>query len=92
MANVEPPVARRFDPESIDLAVLTRRVRAALPSPPRGPITGRTEIRDAVGTILGCSALEAEAIVETMIGRGFAVFDADDGLGGGAFRFRPEAP
>lgn len=36
-----------------------------------GAIVGRTRFRDEVARHLGCSKLEAETLVDTMIGRGF---------------------
>lgn len=60
-------------PEDIDLADLTRRLRDASGRVFVGAIVGRTAIRDEVASMLDCSLLEAEQLVDTMIGRGFLI-------------------
>lgn len=65
-----------LDPESIDLGEVARALAATLASVPlEGPVVGRTRLRDAAAEQLGCSQLQAEQIVDTMIGRGFIRFD-----------------
>lgn len=72
---------QHFDPEQIDLAVLTRALRSAFDAPIEGAIVGRTAVRDAVARELRCSQLQAEQLVDTMIGRGFlARHEAPDGM------------
>ena len=44
---------------------------------PEGFVRGRTVLRDTVVASLGCSELEAEEVVDTMIGRGFLRFSGD---------------
>lgn len=44
---------------------------------PAGYLRGRTAIRDAVVRRLGCSALEAEELVDTLEARGFLRYPAD---------------
>ncbi|MEP7121621.1 MAG: hypothetical protein ABJE95_11950 [Byssovorax sp.] len=67
-----------FDVEQVDLAALAAGLsRTFQDSSPAGYIRGRTVIRDAVGAQLGCSEVEAERLVETMIGRGFLRFTGD---------------
>lgn len=75
--------------EEIDLAVVTEELRRRLPDPLEGFVRGRTIARDAVATQLGCSELEAERLVDTMIGRGFLRFsgDAARATEGGVWRF-----
>jgi hypothetical protein len=53
-----------------------------------GYVRGRTSLRDAVLQRLGCSELEAEQLVDTMVARGFIAFDGEPGSssGGGAWR------
>lgn len=71
-ANGETDEHPRLDPESIDLAELVRVVRGLCGSALPGEIVGKTRMRDALVTHLHCSELEAEQLVDTMIGRGFA--------------------
>jgi alkylhydroperoxidase family enzyme len=63
----------RFDPEQVDLAETTERLRALCGSVVQGAIVGRTLLRDAVVEELRCSELEAEALIDTLIARGFVV-------------------
>lgn len=69
-----------LDPERVDLAALVAHLRHELPEAPRGAISGRTVMRDVVAKHLGCSALEAEKLVDTLVARGFARLEraADD--------------
>jgi hypothetical protein len=72
---------QRLDPESIDLALVARALETAVGATALGAIVGRTRLRDAVVGHLDCSMLEAEQIVDTMIGRGFLVLErTEDGL------------
>lgn len=66
-------MANSIDVEEIDLASLARRLLSAVGSPVEGYVVGRTVMRDAVASILGCSLLEAENLVETLISRGLVV-------------------
>jgi hypothetical protein len=65
--------SRAFDPESVDLAVLARWLREAYGSSVEGAVVGRTILRDEVVRRLGCSQLEGEQLVDTMIARGIVV-------------------
>jgi hypothetical protein len=57
--------------EDIDLVELTRDLETQFEhAPPEGLVAGRTEIRDAVLRRLGCSQLEAEELVDTLVLRG----------------------
>jgi hypothetical protein len=61
-----------FRPEDIDLAEVAASLQDQFRNQlPVGYIPGKTKIRDAVMSKLGCSALEAERIVDTMSMRGF---------------------
>jgi hypothetical protein len=60
-----------IDLESVDLAQLARRLRETCGPSIEGPLMGRTCFRDAVVKHLGCSELEAEQLVDTMVQRGF---------------------
>lgn len=62
---------RVLDPENIDLAELAAVLSAACGATISGEVIGRTRLRDVVVQHLDCSQLEAELIVDTMIGRGF---------------------
>jgi hypothetical protein len=43
-----------------------------------GDLAGRSKMRDVVAAHLGCSLLEAEELVDTLIARGFAGLVHDD--------------
>ena len=58
--------------ETVDLSELVSAVGQRVDSPLEGGVVGRTQIRDLVAAHLGCSLLEAEQLVDTMVGRGFA--------------------
>lgn len=67
----------KLDVEAIDLEQLARVVRRKCEGPLIGPITGRTNVRDIIAAHLGCSMLEAEELVDTMVARGFARLERD---------------
>lgn len=81
-----------FDPEMIDLAALARKLADVLrESSLEGAIVGRTLLRDAVAAQLRCSQLDAERLVDTMVGRGFLRFDRDaSGASPGIWRIDPQ--
>ncbi len=61
-----------FEPEEVDLEDLAVRLGQAFGEvPPVGYLPGRTALRDAVASQLGCSQLQAEEVVDTMVERGF---------------------
>jgi hypothetical protein len=43
-----------------------------------GAIAGRSSVRDVVAAHLDCSMLEAETLVDTLVGRGFLRLVRDD--------------
>lgn len=57
--------------EEIDLATLTRDLKATVGLAVPGRMAGRTAYRDGVVSICACSALEAEYLVDTLVVRGF---------------------
>jgi hypothetical protein len=61
----------RFDPDSLDLAQITRSLRVSCGAFVEGAIVGRTLLRDQIADQVGCSLLVAEQIVDTLILRGF---------------------
>jgi hypothetical protein len=64
--------------EDVDLAELTAGVRHRFSgAAPIGYLAGRTALRDAVILELGCSDLEAETIVDTLVARGFVRYEGD---------------
>ena len=66
-----------FCPEEIDLAQIAAEMRLAFgEGPPAGYLPGKTTFRDFVMTKLGCSSLEAEQLVDTMIARGFLRYES----------------
>jgi hypothetical protein len=60
-----------FAPETVDLESLRNVLEEQCGSFVEGDIVGRTRLRDEVSRHLGCSELEAERLVDTMVGRGF---------------------
>lgn len=60
-----------LDVEQVDLAELLSLLRAHH-TELAGELTGRSKMRDLVAGHLGCSLLEAEVLVDTLIARGFA--------------------
>ncbi len=64
--------------EEVDLAELTESLRRRFAgAAPIGYLDGRTALRDAVAAELGCSELEAEDIVDTLVARGFVRYEGD---------------
>jgi len=62
--------------ETIDLADIAAELAAIFAGgPPLGYVPGRTVMRDAVVSKLDCSQLQAEEIVDTMIARGFLIYE-----------------
>jgi hypothetical protein len=55
----------------VDLAALTEAIRDRVGDSVDGVVLGRTRLRDAAQDELGCSAIEAERIVDTMVLLGF---------------------
>lgn len=65
--------SRAFDPENVDLAVVAGWLRETYGSSVVGAVVGRTLLRDEVVRRLGCSQLEGEQLVDTMVARGIVV-------------------
>lgn len=64
--------------EEIDLDAVSESIaRLFGHRPPVGYLRGKAVLRDAVEQALGCSALQAEEIVDTMESRGFLRFEGD---------------
>jgi hypothetical protein len=64
--------------EDIDLAALAEALQRTFEGHvPTGYLPGRTVFRDAVVEELECSQLEAEQLIDTMIGRGFLRYQGD---------------
>ena len=64
--------------EEIDLAALAEDLRRFYwDDPPVGYLRGRTAFRDAIALRLGCSAVEAEDLMDTLEARGFLQFGGD---------------
>ncbi|MEY4550060.1 MAG: hypothetical protein RL685_6255, partial [Pseudomonadota bacterium] len=64
-------MVERFSPEAVDLAALARVLAGACGETVVGAVVGRTQLRDVVVQHLGCSQLEGEQMVDTMVARGF---------------------
>jgi len=72
-----PGRTMKLDVEEIDLARLAEAVGRCAEGPLEGAIVGRSIVRDIVANHLGCSMLEAEQLVDTLIARGFARLERD---------------
>jgi hypothetical protein len=58
--------------EEVDLEAVAAHLQAVFSgSPIEGSVVGRTQMRGALSDHLGCSELDAERLIDTMIGRGF---------------------
>ena len=69
------PIAPMFLVDDVDLGELTAALlRCFGETLVEGYLDGRTILRDAVATQLGCSVLEAEELVDTLESRGFLRF------------------
>lgn len=64
-------MTKPFEPETVDLAALRAVLHARCGAFVEGAVVGRTRLRDEVIAQLGCSVLEAEQVVDTMISRDF---------------------
>ena len=65
-------------PEEIDLAKLRSRLVEFFGSVrPAGYVEGKGELRAAVTSILECSELEAEQLVDTLEARGLIQYDGE---------------
>ena len=63
--------------ESIDLRTVSRSLAEAFRHhAPHGYLRGKTAMRDHLEEELGCSALEAEELVDTLESRGFLRFES----------------
>jgi hypothetical protein len=61
--------------EDVDLLSLAQALRERFGNTlDEGYLSGRTVLRDAVATQLGCSSLEAEDLVDTMESCGYMIF------------------
>lgn len=57
-----------IDIEYVDIAALLRFLAVAFrEAPPEGDVVGRSKLRDAVAAQLGCSQLQAEQLVDTLV-------------------------
>ena len=64
--------------EDVDLAQLALELREkAPPGEPKGYLRGKSTLRDLVVSLLGCSELEAEDLVETLESRGYLRFEGN---------------
>ena len=69
-----------FSLEDVDLAELTAAIRNRFAGAgPMGYLAGRTALRDAVSLELGCSDLQSETLVDTLVERGFVRYEGDPG-------------
>ncbi|HKU36646.1 MAG TPA: hypothetical protein VJR89_00830 [Polyangiales bacterium] len=60
-----------MDIERVDIAALLRFLATTFrDAPPQGEVVGRSQLRDAVTAELGCSQLQAEQLVDTLVMRG----------------------
>lgn len=68
-----------MDIEGLDLRDVAERLRRHIPptDPPVGYLRGRSYFRDVLVSELGCSALEAEDLVDTLQMNGYLRFLGD---------------
>jgi hypothetical protein len=68
-----------MDLSSLDLSQVAERIRRHIPptEPPVGYLRGRSYFRDVLVAELGCSALEAEEVVDTLEMQGYLKFEGD---------------
>ena len=60
-----------MDITAVDLGTVLTQLRSRFrDAPAQGAILGRTALRDEVAAFLGCSLLEAEQIVDSLVVRG----------------------
>jgi hypothetical protein len=65
-----------MDVEQIDLRELTVALQREFRQVPLlGAMTGRTQLRDATAERLGCSLIEAECLIDTLVLRGYLWLD-----------------
>jgi hypothetical protein len=67
----------RFELEAIDLLALTRALRESCGVRVEGLVVGRTLLARAARTMLFCSELAAEQLVDTLVARGFVREEVD---------------
>jgi hypothetical protein len=65
-----------FDVEQVDLAELVHVLRGHK-AELVGSLSGRSHMRDIVAAHLGCSMLEAENLVDTLVAREYARLERD---------------
>ena len=65
----------QFSIDDVDLASVAQRLKRVFSNaPPQGYVLGRSAFRDAVVEQLGCSELEAENLVDTLVNLGYLRF------------------
>lgn len=63
-----------MDIADVDYRAVQKHLRSQFrDAPPEGAIMGRTALRDAVAAFVGCSLLQAEQIVDTLVVRNSVV-------------------
>ena len=71
-------VTMTFRPEDIDLAELVAALQRTFAGrPPTGYLLGRTAFRDALVSHLGCSLLQAEELVDTLVSQGYLTYPGE---------------
>ncbi len=68
--------ARPQDPQ-VDVRRALRTLQTEFPPdrPPEGYILGRTQMRNALAEVTGCSLLQAEDLIKSLIDRGLVRYD-----------------
>lgn len=76
-----PPAKNRHERSiragDVDLHDVAEKIRATCGSLVEGAVTGRQRLKDLVGEHLGCSALQAEALLDAMVAGKFIVARSD---------------
>ena len=75
---------RRSPGEPLDLSEVAAELNARLRPRPADYTRGKTKLRDEVMSLLECSALRAEHVVDNMVKDGYARFDQHPRFAGDA--------
>jgi hypothetical protein len=78
----ERPQGSGVNIADLDLLDVAERLRRRIPEtePPVGYLRGRSWFRDVLAEELGCSALEAEQLVDTLEANGYLKFRGDPSI------------
>ena len=75
---------RRAPGDPLDLSEVAAELKSRIRPRPSDYVRGKTKLRDEVMSLLECSALRAEHVVDSMVKDGFARFDQHPRFAGDA--------